>query len=92
MRYPKKKTPMSMKVKIIYASLLMMFVICGIGIWIFTIHPFLGLFIVVCDGIGELFWVIYVLKNWRCPHCGHDMPGVHYCKYCGKNLDEENLG
>lgn len=91
MKHPKKQMPMSMKVKIIYTWLFTLFVICGIGIWVFTIHIILGTCIVACAGIGELFWIIYVLKNWKCPHCGHDMPGIHYCKYCGKNLDEENL-
>lgn len=89
MKHPKKQVTMSTKVKIIYAWLLIMFVICGIGIWIFTINFLLGFMIVVCDAISLLFWVIYVVKNWRCPYCGRDMPGLHYCKYCGKSLDEE---
>lgn len=89
MKHPKKQVTMSTKVKIIYAWLLIMFVICGIGIWIFTINFLLGFMIVVCDAISLVFWVIYVVKNWRCPYCGHDMPGLRYCKYCGKSLDEE---
>lgn len=89
MKQGKKKMPMRMKVKIIYAAFLAMLVLCGIGIWVFTRNPALGVLIVVCDAIGEFFWVRYVLKNWRCPHCGRDMPGVQYCKYCGQNLDDE---
>ena len=39
MKHPKKQVAMSTQVKIIYAWLLIMFVICGIGVWIFTINP-----------------------------------------------------
>ena len=89
MKYLKKKILMSTKVKIIYAWLIILFVICGIGIWIFTTNPLLGFITVISSAVGEFFWVIYAVKNWKCPHCGHDMPGVHYCKYCGKSLDED---
>ena len=89
MNHPKKQVAMSTKVKIIYVWLFIMFAICGSGIWIFTTNLFLGLIIVICDAVSLLFWVIYVIKNWKCPHCGHDIPGLYYCKYCGKSLDEE---
>lgn len=88
MKHPKKQRTMKMKVTIINAWLLSMYVICGIGLWIYTINVPLGCIIFICVAISLLFWVIYTVKNWRCPHCGRDMPGVYYCKYCGKSLDE----
>lgn len=63
MIHPKKQVTMSTKVKIIYAWLLIMFVICGIGIWIFTINFLLGFMIVVCDAISLLFGLSMLLKT-----------------------------
>ena len=81
---------MRTKVKIIYASLIVMLVICGISLWVFTINYIFGFLMFVCDIVYEVFWAVYVVKNWRCPHCGRDMPGIDYCRYCGKRLEKEN--
>lgn len=86
----KRKPTMITIVKIIYLWLLAMFLVCGIGLWIYkSINYILGFIIVICVGVSIPFWAIYAIKNWRCPHCGHDMPGLRYCKYCGERLDDE---
>lgn len=51
--------------------------VCGIDLWIYNINVPLGGIIFVCVAISFLFWVIYTIKNWRCPHCGHDRPGLY---------------
>lgn len=88
MKRSNRNLPMHTRVKIIYAWLLLLFVLCGIGVWVFTVHPLAGLLVTACAGAGLVFWTVYTIKNWKCPHCGRDMPGLYYCKYCGKNLDE----